>query len=183
MSLRLMILEEIDKFKQATQDKALDNFDEFNDFNRLRDIDKLALLGGTNDPRLKTLDLSKIIKENGGTFGRFNIKVRIKPMNEQLINHTFSQEFAGQIGYLYPYTDYSNDDHSSYATVRFNNFVKNDDYKGGGTYIERPIFLLNMYPIDYNDINSEFKDYDKRVEKDKQYFVDRMKDLGLNIDL
>jgi hypothetical protein len=180
MRIRTLILEEIDKFKQAAQDKALDNFDEFNDFNNLRDIDKLALLGGTNDPRLKNLDLGKIFKENGGTFGRFNVKVRIKSINEQMINHTFSKEFAGQVGYLNGYINYS--DESGYVTVRFNNFLKNTDLKGGGSYIERPIFLLNMYPIDYNDIKSEFKDYDLRVEKDRQYFVDRMNDLGLDIE-
>lgn len=174
--LRKLILEEIDRFKQNAIDNALDKYDEFNDFNNLADIDKLALLGGSNDPRLKKLDLSKIFKENGGTFGRFNITVIVKPINEQPINHTFSKEFAGKIGYLYPYTDYS-DNNESYVTVRFNNFNKDSNYKGGGVYEERPIFLNNMYPIDYTDIKSEFKDYDRNVEKDRKNFTDRMNDL------
>lgn len=179
--LQTLILEEIESLKTNAMNKALDKFDEFNDFNNLSDIDKLSLLGGSSDPRLKELSLNNIFKDNNGTFGRFNIKVIIKPVDEQPINHTFSKEFAGQVGYLYPYIDYA-DNGKGYVTVRFNNFVKNSGYKGGGSYIERPIFLDNMFPIDYNDINSEFKDYDNRVEKDRQYFVDRMKDLGLDIN-
>lgn len=177
-----IIREEISIFedrKEDLQNIALDNLKKSNNFYSLREIDKLALLGGSNDPRLKTLSLSKILRENGGTFGRYEIMVRVKPINDQPIDHEFSKEFAGKEGYLNVGTHYSDDDNASYTTVRFNDFVSNSDYKGGGSYVERNIFLDNMYPIDYKGIHNDFVNYDKNVEKDRQAFIDKMKDFGL----
>lgn len=157
-------------------DRALEKIKKLGGFKNLPDIDKLALLTDTgNEEALKKLSLYKIYKENGGTFGKLMVQIRVKEKGEQPINHRFSQEFAGQVGWLHPYIHYN--DNQSYVTVRFNSFEHDDKIQGGGHYQEMPIMLDNMYPIGYNDIKSEFANYDDRIDIDRKEFLNRMKDL------
>lgn len=66
-------------------------------FDKLSDLDKLALLGGSGDyNKLKNLDLRKIYKDMGGGFGNKLIKIKIKSQNDQPINHKFSQQLEGK---------------------------------------------------------------------------------------
>jgi hypothetical protein len=155
-------------------DNALDKINSLGGFKNLPDIDKLALLSDSdNETEKKRLDLGRIYKENGGTFGRLMIKVRVKNIDEQRIKHKFSQEFAGKIGWLYPYINYT-DDNDAYVIVRFDEYNSDLNMKGGGTYEERPILIKNLYPIGYNDIKSEFVNYDKRVESDRKDFLNSL---------
>jgi len=164
--------EGLEENKQEFQDKALDKINRLGGFDNLPDIDKLALLGGTNDDRLKSLSLHNIYKENGGTLGHLTIKVRVKGVNQQPIDHKFSKEFAGKEGYLFAGIFYSNDN-KLYVKVRFDEFVPNSDYKGGGSYEERPIMLDNIYPIDYDEIKSDFIKYQSDVDQDRKDFLNR----------
>jgi hypothetical protein len=163
-------------------DNALDKINKLGGFKNLPDIDKLALLTHTdNENELKKLNLGRIFRENGGTFGRLMIKVKIKPKNEQPIKHKFSQDFAEKTGWLYPYINYS-DENEAYVTVRFDEFNSDINMKGGGTYEEMPIMLDNMYPIGFDDIKSDFVNYDNKVDFDRKEFLDRMGlDLNENI--
>jgi len=155
-------------------DNALDKINRVGGFDKLPDIDKLALLTDTNNEKeIKKLNLINIYKENGGTFGRLMIKVRVKPIKEQPIKHKFSQEFSEQEGWLYPYFNYS-DKNERYVTVRFDEFNSDFNMKGGGTYEERPIMLDNLYPIGYDDIKSDFADYDKKVDWDRKEFLNNL---------
>lgn len=179
MKAKEFIQEAVHKCLNENQyvDKALDKINKVGGFKNLPDIDKLALLSDSgNENELKKLSLDKIYKENGGTFGRLMIKVRIKPANEQPIEHKFSQQFAGKTGWLYPNIGYS-DNNEPYVTVRFDEFNRDYDIEGGGSYEERPIMLANLYPIGYNDIKSDFAAYDKKVAFDKKEFLDRINDL------
>jgi hypothetical protein len=169
-SIKLIGENPLNENKQKFQDIALDKINKVGGFDKLPDIDKLALLGGTNDSRLMSLDLNKIFKENGGTFGKLEITVRVKDENQQPIKHKFSKEFAGKKGYLYPYINYS-EKGEPYVTVRFDEFISDPDYKGGGSYEERPIFLANMYPIDYDEIKSDFVKYQNKVDQDRSDFL------------
>ncbi len=154
-------------------DAALEKIKSVGGFANLPDIDKLALLSDSgHTDQLKQLDLKKIFRENGGTYGRLMIKIKVKDIGEQPIKHKFSQEFAGKEGWLYPYIHYDNK--LPYVTVRFDEFVPDHTMKGGGTYEERPIFLDNIYPIGYNDIKSAFVKYDDKVKFDRQEFLDRL---------
>lgn len=155
-------------------DDALDKINKLGGFNNLPDIDKLALLTDTNNEKeLKKLSLLKIYKENGGTFGRLMIKVKVKPIGEQHVEHRFSKQNAEKEGYLFPYIHYS-ENNFPYVTVRFDVFNEDDKMKGGGTYEEYPIMLANMYPIGYNEIKSDFVKYDQRVDKDRKDFLDSL---------
>lgn len=155
-------------------DKALDKINKVGGFNYLSDIDKLALLTDTdNEKELKNLNLYKIYKENGGTFGRLMINVKVKPIKEQPIKHKFSQEFSEKEGWLYPYINYS-EENEPYVRVRFDEFNPDFNMKGGGTYEERPIMLDNMYPIGYSDIKSDFVDYDRKVDFDRKEFLNNL---------
>jgi len=162
--------------KEEFQNKALEKINKVGGFNNLPDIDKLALLGGTNDDKLKKLNLGKIFKQNGGTFGKLEIKVKVKSVNEQPINHKFSKEFAGEEGYLFPYINYT-DDNEPYVTVRFDKFVSNLNSFGGGNYEERPIMLDNIYPIDYDEIKSEFVKYQNKIDFERDEFKKSFDDL------
>lgn len=155
-----------DRFKDA----ALDKLNIVGTFDKLPDIDKLALLGGTNDPRLKALDLLKVYKENGGTFGRLNLKVRVKHESEQPIDHRFSKEHAGKMGYLYPYIFYDEVTKTPYVNVRFKDFTSNLSNYGGGNYDEAPIALANLIPLDYNEIDSDFDKHDKKAGFERDEF-------------
>ena len=177
--------EGLEENKQEFQDRALDKINKVGGFDKLSDIDKLALLGGTNDGRLMSLDLNKIFKENGGTFGQLEVKIKVKDINQQPINHKFSKEFAGKEGYLYPYINYT-ENGEPYIKVRFDEFISNPDYKGGGSYEERPIFLANIYPIDYDEIKSDFVKYQNNVDQDRsdflsQFGLDGIDERGLEV--
>ncbi len=155
-------------------DDALDKINKLGGFDNLPDIDKLSLLTDTNNEKeLKKLSLRKIFSENGGTFGRLMIKVKVKPIGEQHVEHRFSKQNAEKEGYLFPYIHYS-EDNEPYVTVRFDIFNEDDNMKGGGTYEEYPIMLVNMYPIGYNEIKSDFVKYDQRVDKDRKDFLDSL---------
>lgn len=161
-------------------DAALDKIKRVGGFTFLPDIDKLALLGKMKDSeekikKLKRLNLRDIYKENGGTFGRLMIKVRVKPVSEQPIDHRFSKEQAGKEGWLYPGIHYSDND--PYVTVRFDEFTPDVNLKGGGRYDEFPIMLANIYPIDYDEVKSDFTNYDQKIEFDRKEFLDSWKDF------
>ena len=160
-------------------DAALDNLERVKDFNKLSEIDKLILLAPSRDiSKLKRLSFHQIFKDLGGTFGNLKLKVKIKDVNEQLIDHKFSKECAGKEGYLSSYIFYPEDNYrDGYVTVRFNEFVNDPDMKGGGTYNEYPIFLANMYPLDYNDTLEDFVKYQNRRDQDAKEFMDHWNDI------
>lgn len=169
---QVMGLNLITENKEQFQDRALDKINQVGGIDNLTDIDKLALLGGTNDPRLKTLNLINIFRENGGTFGKMEIKVRVKDLKDQAIDHNFSKDTAGQEGYLNGYIHYDSDDKTPlpYVSVRFDEFTEDDTLYGGGRYKDLPIMLDNIYPIDYDEIKSEFVKYDQRRDQERADF-------------
>lgn len=172
MNLLKLIQNEIQEFifENKYVDDALDRLSQVNgDINQLNELDKLILYAPSKDVnKLKRIDLDKIYKELGGTFGYLMLKVRIKDYNEQPIkNHKFSEQYAGEEGYMYPYINYT-DDGKEYVTIKFDKFIANPDYKGGGSYEEARIFLANLYPISYDDTNEEFIRYGNRVELDRK---------------
>lgn len=171
--LKNVIKQIIKESNEEFQNAALDNMSKQGGFDNLSDLDKLALLGGTNDyTKLKKLNLGNIFREMGGTFGNKLIKVKVKPVNEQPIKHKFSQEMADQEGYLTNYINYTKDggDDGAYVTVIFKNFKPDTKMKGGGTYPSYPIMLQNMFPIDYDHTNPEFVAYEKKVEQERNDF-------------
>lgn len=65
-------------------------------------------------------------------------------------------------------------DNEKYVTVRFEEFNVDYDMKGGGTYEERPIMVDNMFPIGYDEIKSEFVNYDVKSDLDRENFLDNL---------
>lgn len=167
-----MLREFISKVIQESeyQDAALDKINQLGGFKNLPDIDKLALLSDTdNYNELKKLNLIDIYKQNGGTFGHLMIKVKIKPKNEQSIQHKMSQENAGKVAWLFSYIHYT-DKKEPYVTVQFDEF--NPDYKayGGGQYERANIMLDNLFPIGYDEIKSDFVDYQRKADFERDEF-------------
>lgn len=151
-------------------DFALDSLEKAGGFDKLPEIDKLVLLGPSGDiPKLQALDLIKIFKSNGGTFGKLQTKVRIKKIDNQPIDHKFSKEFAGKDGFLFPYISYT-ENNEPYVSVRFKEFYSDLGSFGGGSYEERPIMLKNMFPIDYNDVDDEFAKYQLKSDQEREEF-------------
>jgi len=174
--LNTVILKTIKVLKESNeeyQNIALDKMNQVGGYDKLGDLNKLALLGGSGDyEKLKQLDLGRIFKENGGTFGKNNIKIKILPINEQPNKHKFSQELAGREGYLVGPIHYS-DKSEPYVTVKFKEFEPNKDMKGGGTYPQYPIMMDNMFPIDYDYIDPEFLAYDRKVDQERKDMMTR----------
>lgn len=150
--------------KESFVDDALDHLGKVGSFDRLSDLDKLILWGASGDEqKTKRLRLGQIYRELGGTFGKRKVKVRIKDIDKQPINHEFSKEMAGKVGYLSPYINYS-DENDPYITVFFDEIL--DIGSAGDTYINsRPIMLDNMYPIDYNDDPEHLAKHDAERER------------------
>lgn len=151
------------------QDQALDNLSKVGDFNKLRDIDKLILLEPSQDEwKLKGLSLSKIFKELGGTFGKHMIKVKIK--DTQLIDHKFSKEMAGQVGWLNGYINYAEDGYTTYAQVTFDD-LQTHNIHGNSSYKSLPIMLGNMYPIGFGDEPIDFTKHAAKRDMERQEFL------------
>ena len=172
MNILEIIQTEIQEFilENKYVDAALDRLSQVNgDINQLNELDKLILYAPSKDVnKLKNIDLGDIFEELGGTFGYLMVKVKIKDYNEQPIkNHKFSEQYAGEEGYMYPYVNYT-DDGKEYVTIQFDKFTANPDYKGGGSYEEARIFLANLYPIGYDDTKQEFINYNNKVELDRK---------------
>lgn len=160
------------------QDMALDTLQRTGSFDKLPEIDKLVLLAPSGDiTKLQALDLIKIFKSNGGTFGKLQTKVKIKDVANQPINHKFSQEFAGKEGWLFPYINHDEETGQGYVSVRFKDFNSDLGNFGGGNYEERPIMLANMYPIGFNDIDGEFEKYQLKTDQERDEFRQRFDDM------
>ena len=163
-------------------DTALDKLSEVEFFDKLPDLHKLILLSqdsSNNEEKLKKLSLTEIYKELGGTFGRHQIKVKIKESNQQPIKHKLSQEAAGKDGYLANYI--SNDDNNqAYVGVSFEEFLPHDDAFGGGVYRQWPIYLENMYPVGYDDENPVLQKHEARIAQERKEFQERMQNGGLD---
>lgn len=176
ISLKNNIKNIVHKYLNENQyiNQALDNMKILGVFEKLNDIDKLVLLSGSNNiEKLKRLNLSKIYKENNGTFGRFMIKVRVKPINEQPVNRQTDKMLAGQEGWLSQYIHYT-DRHSEipnepYVSIRFDEFESDINMRGGGSYKEMNVMLKNIYPIEFDNIKSDFKKYDDETKLDMGY--------------
>jgi hypothetical protein len=153
------------------QDQALDNLSKVGDFNRLRDIDKLILLEPSQDEwKLRALSLSKIFQELGGTFGKHMVKVKIKDLEDQHIKHKFSEEMAGEVGWLSPYIHYS-DDNKPYVSVTFDN-LEHLNVHGDTSYKSLPIMLANLYPIGYGDEPIDFTKHAAKRDMERKEFLD-----------
>ena len=156
------------------QDQALDNLSKIGgSFHHLPSIDKLALLSDTNDiKQLKNLSFIDMFKELGGTLGYLKMKVKVLPVSEQSYDDKQAKEKANQTGYLFPYFHYDGD--KPYVTVRFN-YIPNKEMKGGGTYEDLNIYLVNIYPIGFDDTPQEFISHNQRVEAERKDFMDNWK--------
>ena len=158
-------------------DKALDNLSNVGDFYKLNEVDKLILLGAAGDER-KTKELSLIlIYKVNHSFGKRMVKVRVKPINQQPIDHKFSKEMAGEVGWLSPYIHYS-DDMEPYNTITFDKMEYHNEH-GDKSYQSLPIMLDNVYPIDYGDEPKQFTKHDIEREIERRQFLDK---FGLGSD-
>ena len=83
--LKNVIKQVIKESNDEFQNISLDNMNKQGGFDKLSDLDKLALLGGSGDySKLKNLDLRKIYKDMGGEFGNKLIKVNIEDIESEL---------------------------------------------------------------------------------------------------
>ncbi len=156
--------------KESYVDKALDNLSNVGDFYKLSPIDKLVLLGSSGDES-KTKEISLIdIYKLKGTFGKRLVKVRVKPINQQPIDHKFSKEMAGEVGWLTPYIHYS-DENQPYVTVYFDELEHHNEVDA--TYKSLPIMLANIYPIDYGDEPKHFTKHDIQREIQRREFLEK----------
>lgn len=150
--------------EESFVDDALDRLNQVGNFDRLSDLDKLILYGASGDEqKTKKLSLRRIYRDLGGTFGKRKVKVRIKKVSDQPIDHEFSKEMADRVGYLGSYIDYS-DESEPYITVFFDEILDIGD--AGDTYINsRPIMLDNLYPIDFNEDPEHLAKHDAEQER------------------
>lgn len=115
------------------------------------EVDRLVDYSNTSDySKLETLDLLKIYKEFGRSFGNLLIIVQIKSLKKQNNSYTFSKLNQGKIGKLYPALRYTNHK-EPYATVQLEGF-------------DIPIKLCNLIIRGYNEYSPDYKTYLKKFD-------------------
>jgi len=153
------------------EDQALDNLSKVGNFNQLNDVDKLILLAPSEDEwKLRALSLSKIFKELGGTFGKHMVKVKIMDVDDQHVDHKFSKEMAGQIGWLTNYIHYDDGDRNPYVTVTFDDLQVHNQH-GDSSYKSLPIMLANMYPIGFGNEPIDFAKHAAKRDMERKDFL------------
>lgn len=140
-SLRKQLMEnaDIDDILDRISDVGIGN---------LTELEKLKLgVANNDDELLNRIQLGKLFKENGGTFGNYKIKVIVKPIEDQLIDHNISKEYAGEEGYLSPYF-HRDDKGELFLKVQFDKQIKPSP-EDNFTNDSAPIYLKNLKPIGY----------------------------------
>lgn len=136
------------------QDQALDQLSQTGNFQALDDIHKLALWGASGDEaNLKSLDLEKIHDQNGQTFGDFQIKVRVLPEGEIVIDDEDSSEFNDEVGWLHPDL-LKRSDGEMMVQVRFKS------HDADKRFVDITLPVVNVYPIDITDGDADIKRYE-----------------------
>lgn len=162
------------------QDQALDNLSRLGSFYELDERDKLILIEPSQDEKkLKRINLILMFRELGGTFGKHMVKVKIKDLGEQRIDHKFSKEMAGQVGWLSPYIHYDSEDNQPYVSVTFDDLQIHNQH-GDSSYRSLPIMLDNLYPIGYGD---EPIDFAKHAAKRDMERKDFLRSFGLDDEI
>jgi hypothetical protein len=154
------------------QDAALEAMLDGKTFDELSETHKLALLMSSQDmERLKKIDLLKIFKERGNTFGHLEIKARIKdegdlssPTKTVLMN-------AGREGWLMDHV--FQDGGIPYATLRFKGLEVSDKAAGGGNHSECHVALGDLIAIGIDAIDDEFYRHERRQRTDRDEFLRR----------
>jgi hypothetical protein len=162
--------------KENYIDKALENLSTIGDFNKLNAVDKLILLGAAGDEeKTKKISLNDIYKVNN-TFGKRLVKVRVKPIEQQPIKHRFSQQMAGEVGWLTKYIHYS-EENNPYNIVYFDEIEFHNEVDS--SIKSMPIMLDNLYPIDYGDEPKHFTKHDIEREISR---IEYLKNMGMDPD-
>ena len=162
------------------QDQALDRLKQVGSFDKLSEVDKLILLAPSKDiEKLKKLNLLKIYKDLGGTFGNKQLKVRVKSLKDQFLPIANDKEYADKEGYLSPYINYNNDNPHGrqWVSMQLDDFIPKLGNVGGGSFDSANVSLDNIFPIDYNDKSPEFVRYEQKCEQERKEFMDRFNDL------
>jgi len=162
--------------KENYVDKALENLSKVGEFNKLNAVDKLILLGASGDEeKTKNISLNDIYKVNN-SFGKRLVKVRVKPIEQQPIKHRFSQQMAGEVGWLTDYIHYS-EEGKPYNTVYFDEIEYHNEVDS--SFKSMPIMLGNVYPIDYGDEPKHFAKHDIEREISRREYL---KNMGMDPD-
>jgi predicted GNAT family acetyltransferase len=162
--------------KENYVDKALENLSRVGEFDKLNAVDKLILLGAAGDEeKTKKINLKDIYQVNN-TFGKRLVKVRVKPVEQQPIKHRFSQQMAGEVGWLTNYIHYS-EEGKPYNTVYFDEIEYHNEVDS--SFKSMPIMLDNVYPIDYGDEPKHFTKHDIEREISR---IEYLKNMGMDPD-
>jgi hypothetical protein len=174
-------LKEIVLENQKYIDNAIEKFKSHGDWSKLSELDKLILLAKNGKSHLlKKINLEKIYKENqyqkgnSAGFGIRQIKVKVKDIKDQPIDHEISKRYAGSEGYLMPHIHYDGDEYIPYVTVVFDKLVIHNEY-GDSSFDQAPIMLDNLYPIGYSDEPEFFDQHKKDQEKTHQEYLKNLK--------
>jgi hypothetical protein len=107
-------------------------------------------------------------KQNGGTFGFLETKVRVKDANAQGQPRKMDAEIAGEIGWLFPPIFYSQDTPPiPYVKMKTDKIDKSDFWRDsdmGYNYKEEHVYLDNIEIIAIEDINPKFVEYENEKQ-------------------
>lgn len=147
-------------------DSALAKLDQGTHYNDLPAKEKISLDIMVNDvDRITPIEW---YKQNGGTFGFLETKVRIKNADAQGQPSKRDAEHAGEIGWLFPPIHYSQDTpRIPYVTMKTEKIDKSDFWRDtdmGYNYKELNVYLDNIEIIAVEDINPKFVEYENEKQ-------------------
>ena len=108
-------------------------------FNNLTTLDRIKLASYSGDDKyLKSIDPSKLTYKD---IDEFNIRVKVKPIEQQQIDHKLSKEFAGETGVLPP-SMHHDENGELYSSIKFDRIVQHSPMDYG--HDSSPIMLKNL---------------------------------------
>jgi hypothetical protein len=144
-------------------DSALSKLDQGIHYNELPAKEKISLDIMVNDS--ERITPTEWYKQNGGTFGFMETKVRVKNADAQGQPSKRDAENAGEVGWLLPYIHYTQDTPPiPWVSMKTEEIDKSDFWRGsdmGYGYKELSVYLDNIEIIAVEDINPKFVEYEK----------------------
>ena len=138
--------------------------------------EKMSLDIAVNDKEKN--NLTSWYKQNGGTFGLLETKVRVKDADAQEVYSESDLANAGKVGWLFPYIEYTEEEAPdwvarAWVSMQTETIIK-DKRSDMGYYYERiSVFTANLDILEVGDKNQKFVDYE--YEKANLTFDDIIK--------
>jgi hypothetical protein len=121
---------------------------------------------------VENVDLIKFYFDRGGTFGQVETKVRVKSVDDQLIDYSErDKKNAGRVGWLMPYYHIEDDTNLPWVTVWTEDKIEDTKNIMGYYYETINVYLHNLELIEVGDQNIKYFEYDLEKKRKEDFWI------------